>query len=85
MLQKLPIDLNLEGRKDQLRKSELGKYVMFYSKLPDENLTNRQAARGLVEKWSRPIFDQYKESAQDEEIQVKFSTPFQQYWCNQGV
>lgn len=70
MLQKLPIDLSLEGRKEQLKKSELGKYVMFYSKQPDETLPNRQLARSLVEKWSRPVFEQYRERGQDEELQV---------------
>lgn len=70
LLQKLPLDLSLDGRKEQLRKSELGKYIMFYSKLPDEILTNRQLARGLVEKWSRPIFEQFRESAADDELQV---------------
>ena len=70
MLQKLPIDLTLEGRKEQLKKSELGRYVMFYAKLPDETLPNRQLARSLVETWSRPIFEQYREQRQDEEIQV---------------
>lgn len=73
LLHKLPIDLSMEGRKEQLKKSELGRYVMFYSKLPDETLPNRQLARGLVEKWSRPIFEQFRERAQDEEMQV--STP----------
>ena len=73
MLHKLPIDLSLEGRKEQLKKSELGKYVMFYSKLPDETLPNRQLARNLVEKWSRPIFEQYRERGIDEELQVRLS------------
>ena len=70
ILQRLPIDLTLEGRKEQLKKSELGRYVMFYAKLPDETLPNRQLARSLVETWSRPIFEQYREQRQDEEIQV---------------
>lgn len=74
LLHKLPIDLNQEGRKEQLKKSQLGRFVMFYSKLPDEGLANRQLARSLVEKWSRPIFDQYREREKDEEIQVR-TTP----------
>jgi hypothetical protein len=75
LLHKLPIDLNQEGRKEQLKKSELGRYVMFYSKLPEENLANRQLARALVEKWSRPIFDQYRERERDEEMQVGTPPP----------
>lgn len=70
MLHKLPIDLQQEGRKAQLKKSQLGRYIAFYSKLQDETLSNRKLARGLVEKWSRIIFDQYKEGAEEEAKQV---------------
>ncbi len=45
---------------EQLKKSGLGRMVMFLSKLPDELPANRRMARDLVEKWSRPIFEQYR-------------------------
>lgn len=70
MLNRLPIDLHQEGRKAQLKKSQLGRYVAFYSKLQDETLSNRKLARGLVEKWSRTIYEQYKESGEEEAKQV---------------
>ncbi len=33
---------------------------MFLSKLPDEQPANRRVAKEIVQKWSRPIFDQYR-------------------------
>ncbi len=49
--------------------------VLFLFKLPDESAANRRAAKELVEKWSRPIFDQYRErrdvsDAQERELQL---------------
>ena len=41
LLQQLPIDIADEGRKEQLKKSGLGKVVMFLFKLPDETAGNR--------------------------------------------
>ncbi len=70
ILQRLPIDLNQEGRKTQLKKSQLGRYVAFYSKLQDETLANRKLARGLVETWSRAIYEQYKEGGEEEAKQA---------------
>ena len=51
-----------EDRKEQLKKSGLGRVVMFLYKLPDETPANRRLAKELVEKWSRPIFEQYRDS-----------------------
>jgi transcription factor SPN1 len=55
MLVRLPIDCSYEDRRDQLKRSGLGRIVMFLSKVPDETPENRRMARELVEKWSRPI------------------------------
>ncbi|KAG7668607.1 hypothetical protein Ndes2526B_g03772 [Nannochloris sp. 'desiccata'] len=55
MLVRLPIDCSYEDRREQLKRSGLGRIVMFLSKLPDETPENRRMARELVEKWSRPI------------------------------
>lgn len=46
--------------KEQLKKSQLGRIVMFLSKLPDEIPANRRMARELVQRWSRPIFEAYR-------------------------
>ena len=43
LLAQLPIDIAFEGRKEQLKKSGLGKVVMFLFKLPDETAANRYA------------------------------------------
>ena len=41
LLQQLPIDIAYGGRKEQLKRSGLGKVVMFLFKLPDETAGNR--------------------------------------------
>jgi transcription factor SPN1 len=51
----LPVDCSFEDRREQLKRSGLGRLVMFLCKLPDETPGNRQLARQLVERWSRPI------------------------------
>lgn len=55
LLGQLPVDTALEDRKEQLKRSGLGRVVMFYFKLPDETASNRRLAKELVERWSRPI------------------------------
>lgn len=55
LLLRLPVDTSYEDRRQQLKSSELGRMVMFYSKVPDETPENRKIARELVERWSRPI------------------------------
>lgn len=56
LLTDLPIDVELFERREQLKKSGLGKVVMFLSRLPEETPANKKLARDLVDKWSRPIF-----------------------------
>ncbi|XVF82393.1 hypothetical protein PTKIN_Ptkin16aG0043500 [Pterospermum kingtungense] len=53
----LPIDVEREDRREQLKKSGLGKVVMFLSKSEEENTANRNLARHLTENWSRTIFN----------------------------
>ncbi|KAL4853818.1 hypothetical protein ACK3TF_005298 [Chlorella vulgaris] len=55
LLHQLPVDCSMEDRKEQLKRSQLGKMVMFLFKLPAETATNRRLAKELVERWSRPI------------------------------
>lgn len=40
-----------------LKKSGLGKVIMFLSKSDEETTSNRKLAKDLVDKWSRPIFN----------------------------
>lgn len=49
-----------QSEQEQLKKSQLGHVVMFLSKLPDELPANRRMARELVQRWSRPIFEAYR-------------------------
>jgi transcription factor SPN1 len=49
-----------------LRKSQLGKNVMFLFKCNEETSENRRIAKELVHRWSRPIF--YDQEA--EEVRV---------------
>ncbi|XP_042035331.1 protein IWS1 homolog 1-like [Salvia splendens] len=53
----LPIDLDQFGRREQLKKSGLGKVIMFLSKSDEETTGNRKLAKELVGKWSRLIFN----------------------------
>jgi len=52
----MPIHVHDPERREQLKKSGLGKVVMFLYKLPEETNQNRRYAKDLVERWSRPIF-----------------------------
>ncbi|KAL7150499.1 hypothetical protein ABFS83_05G116500 [Erythranthe nasuta] len=57
ILNDFPIDLEQHDRKEQLKKSGLGKVIMFFSKSDEETTANRKLAKELVDKWSRPIFN----------------------------
>jgi transcription factor SPN1 len=50
-LGQLPIDVEVYERREQLKKSGLGKVVMFLSRLPEETPINKKLARDLVDKW----------------------------------
>ncbi|XP_057976853.1 protein IWS1 homolog 1 [Malania oleifera] len=57
ILTDFPIDLEQFDRREQLKKSGLGKVIMFLSKSDEETTSNRKLAKDLVDKWSRPIFN----------------------------
>ncbi|KAG9154656.1 hypothetical protein Leryth_021153, partial [Lithospermum erythrorhizon] len=57
ILNDFPIDLEQFDRREQLKKSGLGKVIMFLSKSDEETSSNRKLAKELVDKWSRPIFN----------------------------
>ncbi|XP_047320217.1 protein IWS1 homolog 1-like [Impatiens glandulifera] len=57
LLHDFPIDLEQFDRREQLKKSGLGKVIMFFSKSDEETASNKRLAKELVDKWSRPIFN----------------------------
>ncbi|XWS49305.1 hypothetical protein CRYUN_Cryun13aG0152500 [Craigia yunnanensis] len=57
ILTDFPIDLEQHDRREQLKRSGLGKVIMFLSKSDEETTSNRKLAKDLVDKWSRPIFN----------------------------
>ncbi|XP_047326797.1 protein IWS1 homolog 1-like [Impatiens glandulifera] len=57
ILQDFPIDLEQSGIRDQLKKSGLGKVIMFLSKSDEEIMSNKRLAKELVDKWCRSIFN----------------------------
>lgn len=69
LLTRLPIDCSFEDRREQLKRSELGKVVMFLSKFPGETMENRRIAQQLVESWSRPILAKRAAAVDDVELE----------------
>ncbi|KAL8112744.1 hypothetical protein AgCh_020159 [Apium graveolens] len=57
ILADFPIDLEQDERKEQLKKSGLGKVIMFLSRSEEETTSNRRIAKELVDNWSRSIFN----------------------------
>ncbi|KAL1829900.1 protein IWS1 homolog 1 [Daucus carota subsp. sativus] len=57
ILTNFPIDLDQYERKEQLKKSGLGKVIMFLSRSDEETASNRKVAKELVDSWSRSIFN----------------------------
>ncbi|KAI3900880.1 hypothetical protein MKW92_024926 [Papaver armeniacum] len=51
------MDLEEFDRREQLKRSGLGKVIMFLSRSDEETAGNRKLAKDLVDKWSRPIFN----------------------------
>ncbi|KAK4490822.1 hypothetical protein RD792_001537 [Penstemon davidsonii] len=56
ILNDFPIDLEQQCRKEQLKKSGLGKVIMFFSKFDEETAANRKLAKELVDKWVNTIY-----------------------------
>nr|GMD78067.1 protein IWS1 homolog 1 [Ipomoea batatas] len=73
-----PIDLEQYDRREQLKKSGLGKVIMFLSKSDEETTSNRKLAKDLVDKWSRPIFNKstrFEDMKNYEEERAAFRRP----------
>ena len=56
-IRQLPIETDLTDRKEELKRSGLGRIIMFLSTLPQETPGNRKKCKDLVEKWSRPVYE----------------------------
>ncbi|KAH7576476.1 hypothetical protein JRO89_XS01G0077600 [Xanthoceras sorbifolium] len=57
ILTDFPIDLEQYDRREQLKKSGLGKVIMFLSKSDEETTSNRKLAKDLVDKWTMAFND----------------------------
>ncbi|KAK8662158.1 hypothetical protein V6N13_091745 [Hibiscus sabdariffa] len=53
----LPIHISSEDPNEKLKRSKLGKVIMFMSKSEEETNSNRQLTKDLVENCSRTIFN----------------------------
>ncbi|KFK44957.1 hypothetical protein AALP_AA1G325500 [Arabis alpina] len=78
VLSDFPIDLDQYDRREQLKKSGLGKVIMFLSKSDEETNSNRRLAKDLVDKWSRPIFSKstrFEDMRNHDEDRVPYRRP----------
>ncbi|EYU23305.1 hypothetical protein MIMGU_mgv1a026347mg, partial [Erythranthe guttata] len=57
VLNDIYIDWDESDRREQLKRSGIGKVVIFFSKSDEETRANRKVAKELVHKWGRIIFD----------------------------
>ncbi|KAM5573578.1 protein IWS1 [Rosa sericea] len=73
-----PLDLEQYDRREQLKRSGLGKVIMFLSKSDEETTSNRKLAKELVDKWSRPLFNKstrFEDMRNIDEERVPFRRP----------
>ncbi|KAL6178650.1 hypothetical protein ACLB2K_050168 [Fragaria x ananassa] len=73
-----PLDLEQFDRREQLKRSGLGKVIMFLSKSDEETASNRKLAKELVDKWSRPLFNKstrFEDMRNVDEERVPFRRP----------
>lgn len=78
ILNDLPIDLEHYDRREQLKRSGLGKVIMFLSRSDEEINVNRRLAKDLVDKWSRPIFNKstrFEDMRNTEDDRVPYRRP----------
>ncbi|XP_051146139.1 protein IWS1 homolog 1-like [Andrographis paniculata] len=87
ILSDFPIDLEQYDRREQLKKSGLGKVIMFLSKSEEETTSNRKLAKELVDKWSRPIFNKSTrfEDMKNFEEERPFKRPSAKKAMNKGA
>ncbi|EOY19721.1 hypothetical protein QUC31_005983 [Theobroma cacao] len=76
LTQVLPIDIEREDRREQLKKSGLGKVIMFLSKSDEEITANKRLAKDLIEHWSRTIFSKSVQFSDLRYIEENMAVPF---------
>ena len=57
LIEQLPVSTDSHERKDELKRSGLGRVIMFLSTIEEETAQNRAICKKLVEKWSRPVYE----------------------------
>jgi len=57
LIEQLPVSTDLHERKDELKRSGLGRNIMFLSSIEEETPQNRTVCKKLIEKWSRPVYE----------------------------
>jgi transcription factor SPN1 len=57
LIEQLPVSTDSHDRKDELKRSGLGRNIMFLSSLAEETAENRTVCKKLIEKWSRPVYE----------------------------
>ncbi|XP_008777045.1 protein IWS1 homolog 1-like [Phoenix dactylifera] len=88
LLTDFPIDLEQFDRREQLKKSGLGKVIMFLSKSDEETTSNRKLAKELVDKWSRPIFNKstrFEDMRSLDDERVPYRRPSSQKPANKAM
>eukprot|EP00210_Caulerpa_lentillifera_P001166 g1122.t1 len=73
ILHKLPIDTADNTDRKNLQISQIGSRVMLLSRVSQETAENRKLAWDLVQKWSRPIFEQARRDDDEESLQDALS------------
>ncbi|XP_039036126.1 protein IWS1 homolog 1-like [Hibiscus syriacus] len=66
----MPVDIREEDRREHLKRSGLGKVIMFLSKSDEEITVNRQLAKDLVETWSRTVFNKTSKYSEVEKVVI---------------
>ncbi|XP_072052079.1 protein IWS1 homolog 1 [Arachis hypogaea] len=77
ILNDFPIDLEQYDRREQLKKSGLGKVIMFLSKSDEEINVNRKLAKELVDKWVSNLLANKVAGmeSRDGDLDLEFSQP----------
>ena len=57
LIEQLPVATDSHERKEELKRSGLGRIIMFLSTIDEETAQNRVICKKLVEKWSRPVYE----------------------------
>jgi transcription factor SPN1 len=57
LIEQLPVSTDSHERKDELKRSGLGRNIMFLSSIEEETAQNRTVCKKLIEKWSRPVYE----------------------------